>query len=151
MSETDVGPLPISKRELMAPQYKPSLLYWTGDSRIYQLLPILLLSCKISSISNNSPQILISLCFKSGKICIRNSIYSFLYLFVLLYLRWSSVSYFSLIAIAFAFVNHFVLIFNKRKLIHKYFPIIFKIFSEQLYWRTQVLLAASEKKWTCVI
>ena len=60
--------IPTSKLELAAtiinaPQSMSSLPYWLGDSRIYHLLPILLLSCKISSISNNSPQPLISLCF----------------------------------------------------------------------------------------
>ena len=63
MTETDRGPLPTSKMELMPPPNTPSLSYWPGDSRMYHLLPILLLSFKISRISNNSPQPFISLCF----------------------------------------------------------------------------------------
>ena len=46
-----------------SPSYMPSLPYWPGDPSIYQLLPTLLLSCKISSISSNSPQPLTSICF----------------------------------------------------------------------------------------
>ena len=63
MSETDPGPLLTSKMEFMAPPYTPRLLYWPGDSRVYHLLPLLLLSWKISSISNNSPQPFVSLFF----------------------------------------------------------------------------------------
>ena len=68
MPEADPGPLPTSKMKLAvaiingSPIYV-NLSYWTGDSQIYHLLPTLLLSCKIFSISNNSPQPLISLCF----------------------------------------------------------------------------------------
>ena len=48
---------------IMAPPYMPSLPHWPGDNRFYYLLPTLLSSCKICSISNNSPQTLMSLCF----------------------------------------------------------------------------------------
>ena len=68
MYETDPGPL-------------------SGDREFYHLLPTLLLSCKISGISNNSPQSLYLFASKPGKICTLNSIDSFLYLFVVLYSR----------------------------------------------------------------
>ena len=71
MSETDPSPLPTSKMELGVTIIKgsliytksPSLPYWPGDPRICDLLPTLLLFCKISIISNNSLQPLISVCF----------------------------------------------------------------------------------------
>ena len=68
MSETDLGPLQISKMELAVTIINGSPIYakspvWPGDSQIYHPLPTLLLFCKISSISNNSAQSLISLCF----------------------------------------------------------------------------------------
>ena len=57
MPETDTGPLTTSKMELAVTilngsPYMLSLSNWPGDSRIYHLSPTLLLSCKISSISN---------------------------------------------------------------------------------------------------
>ena len=93
VSEADPDPLPTSKMELAVaiingPPFMSNLPYLPGDSRICNLLPILLLSCKISSISNNSPQPLTLFASKQGKICTLNSIYSFSYLFVFLYLRW---------------------------------------------------------------
>ena len=74
MSETDPGSLSTSQMELAVtiinsppppPPSMPSLPYWPWDSRIYRLLPTLLLSCKISNISNDSPQPLVSLCFQT--------------------------------------------------------------------------------------
>ena len=59
----------------MASQYMPSLPHWPGDSRIYHLLPTLLLSAALEII-------LLSLLYlfasKPGKICTHNSIDSFL-------------------------------------------------------------------------
>ena len=65
MSETDPRPLPTSKMAL-AVTINGSPIYAKSPvlaRRLPDLLPTLLLSCKISSISNNSPQPLISLCF----------------------------------------------------------------------------------------
>ena len=68
MSETDLDCLPTCKMELAvtirAPSSMLSLPHWPGGSR-YHLLPTLLLYCKLFSISNNSPQSLISLCLET--------------------------------------------------------------------------------------
>ena len=67
MSETDRGRLPTSKVELAvtiingSPTYAKSPIL--AKRLPNHLLPTLLSSCKLSSISNNSPQPLISLCF----------------------------------------------------------------------------------------
>ena len=71
MSKTDPGALPTSKLDLAvtiingSPIYpsRVSLQYCPQDFCIYHLLPTLLLSCKIASISNNSPLALTSLWF----------------------------------------------------------------------------------------
>ena len=80
MSETDPRPLPTSKMELMAPPYTPSLPYWPGESRIYHLLPIYYCyPVKSPALAIIVLSLLYLFASKPGKICTRNSIYSFLY------------------------------------------------------------------------
>ena len=92
MSETDTGPPPTSKMELAVTIINGSPIY--AKSRIGQETPGFIIYYPHYCDPVKSPAlaiILISLLYlfvsKPGKICTRNSIDSFLYLFVVLYLR----------------------------------------------------------------
>ena len=86
MSETDPGPLLTSRMEFMAPPYMPRLLYWPGASRVYHY-PYYCYPGKSPALAIILLSLLYLFSSKPGKISTRNSIYSFLYLFILLYLR----------------------------------------------------------------